>query len=77
MDAAERKDWIVTVPLWRNGVGVPIPERIEQLEQFKKLTGEYAIRFYTVDEAADAAYLWSQALGFSVEAKFRPPIPEA
>ncbi|MDX0230261.1 hypothetical protein GOC14_06830 [Sinorhizobium meliloti] len=76
MSDAERKDWIVTVPLWRNGVGVPIPERIEQLEAFKKMTGNYVIRFHTMEDAGNAAYLWSQVLGFSVEAKFRPPIPE-
>lgn len=27
--------WTVTVPLWRAGKDVPIPERIEQLETFK------------------------------------------
>ncbi|RVG29512.1 hypothetical protein CN233_18750 [Sinorhizobium meliloti] len=68
-------NWVVTVPLWRQGKGVPIAERIEQLEQFRALTGKTVQRFATEDEATSAAYLWSQVLGFSVEAKFRPPLP--
>ncbi|MEJ6847530.1 hypothetical protein V3589_15080 [Sinorhizobium fredii] len=69
------KNWVVTVPLWRQGKAVPIAERIEQLERFKAMTGHYAIRFEAEIKASDAAYLWSQALDFSVEAKFQPPIP--
>lgn len=68
--------WKVTVPLWRAGKGVPIDERIEQLEQFKALTGHYAVPFANEAEASDAAYLWSQALGFSVEAKRKTIIPD-
>jgi hypothetical protein len=65
--------WIVTVPLWRNGKGVPIDERLGQLEAFKELTGHYAAPFESEEKADSAAYLWSQALGFSVEAKRRGP----
>jgi hypothetical protein len=68
--------WKVTVPLWRAGIGVPIDERIEQLEQFKALTGKYAVLFDDQDKANATAYLWSQALGFSVEAKRVPIIPD-
>lgn len=67
--------WVVTVPLWRQGKGVPIAERIEQLERFKRLTGAYSMPFDTEEAAAEAAYLWSQVLGFSVEAKRRRNIP--
>lgn len=62
-------NWKVTVPLWRAGQPVPIAERIEQLETFKKLTGSYAPEFATEEEANQCAFLWSQALGFSVKAK--------
>lgn len=68
-------NWVVTVPLWRAGKCVPIKERLEQLERLKAMTGHYAKPFATEAEAKETAYLWSQALGFSVEAKFRPPLP--
>lgn len=68
-------NWVVTVPLWRAGKGVPIKERLEQLERLKAMTGHYAKLFATEAEAKETAYLWSQAFGSSVEAKFKPPIP--
>lgn len=64
--------WIVTVPLWRAGKAVPIAERLEQLETFKAMTGDYYARFDTEEKANECAYEWSRALGFSVEAKNRP-----
>lgn len=67
--------WIVTVPLWRAGKGVPIPERIEQLETFKKLIGHYAVEFDGEEKANECAYLWTQVLGFSVEPKKKLTIP--
>lgn len=67
--------WKVTVPLWRSGQPVPIPERIEQLERFKALTGKYACEFDSEEKASAAAYSWSQALGFSVEAKRKLVLP--
>jgi len=67
--------WVVTVPLWRAGKGVPIDERIEQLEIFKRMTGRYAVPFDSEEKASDAAFLWSQALGFSVVPKRRIAIP--
>ncbi|THK37627.1 hypothetical protein EHS39_13390 [Ensifer sp. MPMI2T] len=68
-------NWIVTVPLWCAGKAVPIAERIEQLERFRWMTGNTVMRFKTEAEASEAAYRWSQALGFLVEAKYQPPIP--
>ncbi|MDX0262911.1 hypothetical protein GOC60_17165 [Sinorhizobium meliloti] len=67
--------WVVTVPLWRGGKGVPIPERIEQLETFKQLTGHYAVEFDSEKKANECAFYWSQALGFSVETKRKISIP--
>jgi hypothetical protein len=67
--------WKVTVPLWRSGQPVPIPERIEQLETFKKLVGSYAVDFEDQAAAEQAAFTWSQALGFSVEAKRKLSLP--
>lgn len=69
--------WKVTVPLWRSGKPVPIPERIEQLESFKKLTGHYAVEFDSEKKANECAYSWSQALGFSVVAKRKLRFPDA
>lgn len=68
--------WVVTVPLWRQGRGVPIAERIEQLERFKAMTGQYSVPFDTEADASAAAYQWSQVLGFSVEAKRKANIPD-
>ncbi|MCA1404679.1 hypothetical protein I6F26_10240 [Ensifer sp. IC3342] len=55
---------------------MPIAERIEQLERFRSMTGNTVMRFKTETEASEAAYRWSQVLGFSVEAKRRQPLPE-
>lgn len=68
--------WTVTVPLFRAGKAIPIAERTKELERFKGLTGSYFKKFATETEASDAAYLWSQVLGFSVEAKKSINIPE-
>lgn len=70
------KPWKVTVPLWRRGEPVPIPERLEQFERFKVLVGDYAVYFDSEEKAESAAFTWSQALGFSVEAKRARTLPE-
>lgn len=67
--------WKVTVPLWRAGKAVPIPERIEQLERFKAMTGHYAVEFDTEEKANQCAFTWSQALGFSLVAKRKLELP--
>lgn len=61
------KPWMVTVPHTRfGGVFVPLQERVEQLERFKSMAGDYAAYFDTEEAAEDVIFNWSMALGFSV-----------